>query len=137
MPTKFTLGGELQIGTNVSRNFENNQGMAGALNFDDELRTHQAIVFANADVDLPQNFYLTLGASFNYLKYDIYRLVDVDLDSTYRVIKNFDPVIVPRIGLVKKFNNNIACMAASALDFHRLPLRKCAPMRAASTWAGT
>ncbi len=115
--TRFTFGGEVQIGTNVARNFENDFGQPGDLNFDDELRTHQAFAFANAAFDLPGDFYLTAGASYNYLKYDIYRLVDVALDSSYQVIKKFDPIVVPRIGLVKKFQNNIALHGSISYGF--------------------
>ena len=115
--TKFTLGGEFQAGTNVARNFANDLGQPGVLNFDDELRTRQAIIFANAELDLPANFYLTLGASYNYLKYDIYRLVDVALDSSFRVIKEFDPIVVPRIGLAKKFQNNISVHGSISYGF--------------------
>lgn len=103
--TRFTLGGEFQSGTNVARNFENNYGDPGALNFDDELRSRQSLIFGRAEFELPDDFFLTLGLSRNHLNYDINRLVDNNLDSAYRVVKEFDPVWVPRIGVTKQFNS--------------------------------
>jgi iron complex outermembrane receptor protein len=101
--TRFTLGAEYQTATNVARNFENNSGQAGALNFDDELRSTQSLVFSRAELELPDDIFLTLGLSRNGLQYDINRLVDNNLDSAYRVVKDFDPVWIPRIGLAKQF----------------------------------
>ncbi|MEK6476846.1 TonB-dependent receptor plug domain-containing protein [Catalinimonas sp. 4WD22] len=103
--TRFTLGGEFQSGTNVARNFENDYGDPGALNFDDELRSRQSLIFGRAEFELPDDFFLTLGLSRNHLNYDINRLVDNNLDSAYRVVKEFDPVWVPRIGIAKQFNS--------------------------------
>ncbi len=103
--TRFTLGGEYQTATNIARNFGNNQGQAGDLNFDDELRTSQSLLFTRAELELPEDFFLTVGVSRNNLRYDINRLVDNNLDSAYRAVKDFDPVWIPRIGLAKQFNN--------------------------------
>lgn len=101
-------GVEYQTALNVSRNFGNQAGQPDTLNFDDELRSWQALYFAKANMSLPNNFFLTLGLSHNQLNYDIYRLVDVALDSTYRVEKSFDPVWTPRIGLVKQWGQTAA-----------------------------
>ncbi|MDF9795905.1 iron complex outermembrane receptor protein [Catalinimonas alkaloidigena] len=114
--TRFTLGGEIQAGTNVARNFENDYGDPGALNFDDELRSRQSLVFGRAEFELPKDFFLTLGVSRNHLNYDINRLVDNNLDSAYRVIKEFDPVWVPRIGVAKQFNS-VAAHASISYGF--------------------
>jgi len=103
--TRFTLGGEYQTATNIARNYGNIQGEPGDLNFDDELRSTQSLVFTRAELELPEEFFLTLGVSRNHLNYDINRLVDNNLDSAYRVVKDFDPVWIPRIGLTKQLNN--------------------------------
>ncbi len=101
----LVAGAEYQTALNVSRNFGNQGGQPDTLNFDDELRSWQALFFVKANLDLPDQFFLTLGLSHNQLNYDIYRLVDVALDSAYRVEKNFDPVWTPRLGLVKQFDH--------------------------------
>jgi len=116
LDTRFTLGGEFQTGTNVARNFANDYGKPGALNFDDELKSYQSIVFGRAELELPQDFFLTLGLSRNSLEYDINRLVDNNLDSAYQVEKTFDPVWVPRVGLAKQFNR-IAAHASISYGF--------------------
>ncbi|WP_236975583.1 TonB-dependent receptor [Membranihabitans maritimus] len=101
---RFTLGGEFQSGANVARNFENDYGNPGALNFDDEIRSHQFFVFGRAEIDFEDRYFLSIGMSQNSLRYDINRLVDNNLDSSFQVIKSFDPVWVPRIGISKRFD---------------------------------
>ena len=103
--------------TNVARNYSNLDGQPDTLNFDDELRARQAIFFANATLDLPYQSTLTVGLSHNRLHYDIYRLVDVALGSSYRVTKTFDPVWIPRIGLTKSITNQIAAHASVSYGF--------------------
>ena len=117
VPTRFTLGAEVQTATNVARNFGNRGGQPDTLNFDDELRARQAIFFANATLELPYDISLTVGLSHNRLNYDIYRLVDVALDSAYRVEKSFDPVWMPRVGLTKALSPQIAAHASVSYGF--------------------
>ena len=95
---KATLGSEYQHGFNVARNFENNYGRPGKLNFDDELTTDQFLLFGRLEYVFADNSFLTLGVSRNFLEYDINRLVDTELDTSYQVIKTFEPVWIPRIG---------------------------------------
>ena len=115
--TRFTVGAEVQTATNVARNFGNRSGQADTLNFDDELRARQAIFFANATLELPYDFSFAIGLSHNRLNYDINRLVDVALDSAYRVQKSFDPVWVPRVGLTKNLSAQIAAHASVSYGF--------------------
>jgi iron complex outermembrane recepter protein len=55
-------------------------------------------LFAQADLDLPKEFYLTIGGSANFLKYDFLSLL-VPVTEQER---KFDPVFSPRIALLKK-----------------------------------
>ena len=114
---RFTAGAEFQTATNVARNFGNRGGQPDTLNFDDELRAQQALFFANATLELPADISLTLGLSHNRLTYDIYRLADAALDSSYRVDKSFDPVWIPRIGLTKDLSPQIAAHASLSYGF--------------------
>jgi len=114
---QYTVGAEFQTATNVARNFGNNMGQPDTLNFDDELRTRQAIFFAKADFTLPNGFFVTAGLSHNRLNYDIYRLVDVALDSSYRVEKSFDPVWIPHLGVTKQLTNQLALRGDVSLGF--------------------
>lgn len=95
---KATLGAEYQHGFNVARNFDNNYGQPGNLNFDDELTSDQFLVFGRMEYLFADSSFITVGLSRNFLEYDINRLVDTELDTAYRVIKRFDPVWIPRIG---------------------------------------
>lgn len=101
--TSIIAGAEYQNALNSSRNFGNSGGQPVGLNFDDELRSWQAILFAKANLTLPNDFFLTLGLSRNMLDYDIFRVAEAGADSSYRVSKNFDPVWTPQIGLVRQF----------------------------------
>jgi len=114
---RYTAGVEFQTATNVARNFGNNMGDPDTLNFDDELRTRQAIFFAKADFTLPNGFFVTAGLSRNWLDYDIYRLVDVALDSSYQVGRSFDPVWIPHIGMTKQLNSQLAIRGDVSLGF--------------------
>jgi len=98
---KATLGAEYQSGFNVARNFTNDYGDPGTLNFDDELASDQFLFFGRMEYSFDDSLFLTVGVSRNYLKYDINRLVDNQVDSSYRVVKSFDPIWIPRIGLSK------------------------------------
>ncbi|WKN42686.1 TonB-dependent receptor family protein [Tunicatimonas pelagia] len=114
---RYVVGAEFQSAMNVVRTFENNMGVAGALRFDDELRSEQAIFFAKADFALPNDFFVTTGLSHNRLNYDIYRLVDNDLDSSYQANVSYDPVWVPHIGISKQITNLITARGSVSLGF--------------------
>src|SRR5690606_7532607 len=105
----FTAGGELHVSDYAARNFENNFGEAGALNFDDQIGIRSTLIFANAEFDLPHQFYLSAGLSYNSLKYSLNRLVtNLENDVTGLAQKTFKPDIIPRIGLVKKFTPQLS-----------------------------
>ncbi|MEM6845837.1 MAG: TonB-dependent receptor [Bacteroidota bacterium] len=114
---RYTVGAEFQTAFNIARNFGNDMGRPDTLNFDDELRTRQAIFFAKADLALPNEFFVTLGLSHNRLNYDIYRLVDVALDSSFRVQKSFDPVWIPHLGVSKQITDRISLRGDVSLGF--------------------
>ncbi len=115
--TRFSAGAEVQTNLNVARNFGNRGGQPDTLNFDDELRARQTIFFANANLTLPYGISLTLGLSHNRLSYDINRLVDVSLDSSYQVERQFEPVWIPRVGITKNITDQIAAHASLSYGF--------------------
>ncbi|MDQ3534142.1 MAG: TonB-dependent receptor plug domain-containing protein, partial [Bacteroidota bacterium] len=114
---KFTAGGEFQTEKVVARNFGNVAGQPDTLRFDDELFSTQSLLFAQAEADLPANFFFTVGLSYNRLNFNIYRLTDVALNASYRIARTFDPVLAPRIGLVKKLNENMALHGSISYGF--------------------
>lgn len=117
LPFSVNLGAEYQTLKVVARNFGNIGGTADTLRFDDEITTSQGTVFAQAEVDLPAKFYLNAGLSLNTLNYDIYRLQDKIIHKTYRYSRDVPFVIAPRIGLVKKFENNSSVYGSISKGF--------------------
>ncbi|MFP8489310.1 TonB-dependent receptor family protein [Gracilimonas sp. Q87] len=102
--TRFTFGGEYQAANYAARNYENAGGVTGDLNFDDEIKLKSSLFFVNTEVDLPSEIYLTAGLSYNRLKYRLNRLeTNLQDDNTGIAQKTFDPEIIPRIGMAKKF----------------------------------
>lgn len=116
----FVIGTEMQASSYASRNFQNDGGQPDSLNFDDELKVQSSLVFFNSQFDLPNDWFITAGLSFNTLKYDINRLVATDIDDngeTGRVVKDFDPQFIPRIGIAKKIAPQITIHASVGTGF--------------------
>lgn len=116
--TRFTFGGEYQTANYAARNFENDYGETGALNFDDEIKIQSSLLFLNTEIDLPGEFYLTAGFSYNRLKYDLNRLVtNLPDDNTGIASKSFKPEIIPRVGLVKKISPELSIHGSISYGF--------------------
>ena len=99
---KFTGGGEFQHFYSPLADYANLQGVQGSVITDDRLSSTFLLLFAQAEIDLPGDFYLTLGGSGNFLKYTFNRVFPVPPIAQRR---NFDPVFSPRIALLKKVND--------------------------------
>ncbi len=114
---RISAGGEVQYGNNSAQNFENDSSRAGALNFDDQLNILQTTIFTNAELDLPNEWYLTLGLSYNRLTYDIDRITDNVNNDPGLVSKTFDPSLIPRIALLKKLDERNSLFASVGFGF--------------------
>jgi iron complex outermembrane receptor protein len=100
--SKITFGGEYQYFNSPITVYGNTYGIKDTVQTDDKLKSNLLLFFAQAEFDLPHQFYLTLGASANFLKYGFTTLYPVpDIEQT----RNFDPEFSPRIALLKKFNS--------------------------------
>ncbi len=116
--TRFTVGGEFQAANYAARNFENDTSEVGPLNFDDEIKIQSSLVFVNTEIDLPNDFYLTAGVSYNRLEYSLNRLVtNLPGDTTGLAEKTFDPEIIPRIGLLKKISPALSLHGSISYGF--------------------
>jgi len=116
--TRFTFGGEYQAANYAARNYENTGGSTGALNFDDEIKIQSSLLFVNTEVDLPAEFFLTAGLSFNRLTYNLNRLVTNLQDDVPGIAeKSFDPEIIPRVGLLKKFSGELSLHGSISYGF--------------------
>jgi iron complex outermembrane recepter protein len=96
---KIVLGAEYQsMGSPVSV-YENNKGIKGPLMIDDDLDSRQTIVFGQGELDLPKEFFITLGLSASWVTYDFKRTFPgEDVQE-----KEFKAELSPRLAILKKF----------------------------------
>ncbi len=102
---KLNFGAEYQHGFSPVKVYENNLGQPGALQNDDELTSTTYFIFAQGEFYLPQQFFLTVGASLNKADIQFTRLSDVPNINDER---NFDAVFSPRVALLKKLNQHFS-----------------------------
>ncbi len=114
---KISAGAEYQQSLVIARNFGNRNGKADTLRFDDELRSSQSVIFAQAEYELPSDFIFTVGLSINSLSFDIYRLWDAALQSSYRFDRSFNGIAVPRVALLKRIGVHHALHASWSKGF--------------------
>ena len=101
---KLTLhfGGEYQYGFTSTRTFGNKLGLPDTLQFDDEIAATQYNLFVQTALELPHNFSITGGLSYNNYGYGFTRLNKLPAAT---ISKLFDPVVVPRVALLKKIGD--------------------------------
>jgi iron complex outermembrane receptor protein len=114
--SRFVAGGEYQTSFELEKEYQNVLGQPGDLQGDYEFKSTQSILFAQSEFDLPYQFLITFGASFNNTKYDyINRLIPDSLNPRLKIA--FDPAISPRVALLKKFNDNKSVFASVSYGF--------------------
>ncbi len=99
---KLTFGGEYQYFYSPLTDYGNKNGVRDTTQTDDRLTSNSFLVFTQLEIDLPNNWYATIGGSANFLKYQFERLAGLPTGNDHR---NFDPVFSPRLALIKKFNS--------------------------------
>jgi len=104
----FHAGGEYQYGFTSTRTFGNKSGVPDTLQFDDEIAATQYNLFAQAEIKLPYNLAVTAGLSYNNFNYGFTRLNKRPVNETS---KTFNPVLVPRIALIKKMGSKYSLYA--------------------------
>ncbi len=117
LPVTFTTGAEVNFGQSHANNHDNDDGYAGALRYEDELETLQSFIFLQANLKLTEKWNLTVGASLNYLNYDIDRLKDVAQDTSYQIKRTFNPEFMPRIGAVGKLTDQFSIHGSISSGF--------------------
>jgi iron complex outermembrane receptor protein len=98
---KFTGGAEIQFFNSQLDVYGNDRGTKTKAQTKDKLESDQYLIFLQSDLALPHEFFLTLGASINYLNYRDLQSVPAQTN----VSKKFDPDVSPRIALLKKFRS--------------------------------
>ena len=114
---EWISGAEYQFSKTAADNFGNVGGNADTLRFSDDLFVQQYFLFTQAELGLPGDFYLTAGVSQNNLTYDINRKVDMSTGLAYDRSRDFDPVWVPRVTLLKKLTADQSLRAAVSYGF--------------------
>jgi iron complex outermembrane receptor protein len=108
----LSIGGEVQGFISPIHIFENELGVKGDLTIEDELESIQTMLFLQNEFQF-NDFFITLGGSFNWLRYSFERL-HPEKQSNKR---NFDPVFSPRIAVLKNFKNQISLYGSISSGF--------------------
>ena len=110
---KVTFGGEFQYFLSTIKVQDNNLGTPGLVQTEDEVTSLLSLGFAQAELDLPLKFYLTIAGSLNYMQYD-----DKRISSPAQVVaRKFNPVFSPRIALLKKFSEDHSLYLSASKGF--------------------
>lgn len=113
---KGTVGNEIQRSLSSSIKYNDlDDGTDGALNTYDDYTAFQNNTFGQLEFHLPHNFILTAGLSYNLLEFSIvdhlgYEGNPSDKESNTGY-KRFDPIVTPRLALLKTFKNNFSIYA--------------------------
>lgn len=101
IPFRLQFGGEYQYGYASDRNYTNKKGQPDSITSDNELRNIQLTGFSQVEADLPLQFIVNAGLSYNHISYHV-----VNLSAKPAVLLGhpYRSVLVPRIALLKKIN---------------------------------
>lgn len=111
---KITVGGEYQHFYSPLTDYDNNSGTAGNLQTDDRLTADLLLLFAQAEIELPADFFLTLGGSENFMQNKFNRVSDSPPVFQQRT---FDPVFSPRAALLKKLTGRLSLYGSISNGF--------------------
>lgn len=122
----LTAGGEYQLQHRSALNFDNSDGRPDTLNFSDEITSTQYLLFTQGDLELPGQWFLTGGLSYNRLRYNLYRLYDrysTSLSGS-EVNARFNPDLAGRVGVSKIFLPELGLHASLSQGFSPPGLRE-------------
>lgn len=122
--TTLTAGGEYQLQHRSALNFGNVAGQPDTLNFSDEIFSTQYLAFTQADVELPGDWLLTAGLSYNRLRYQLDRLYDAGLSTLGRTQTRFRPDLAARVGAAKVLTPGISLHGSISQGFSPPSLRE-------------
>lgn len=115
---EMNAGLEYQASNYASRNYTNNYGHIGSLNFDDELNVQTTTYFASAELEFPANWIVNTGLSYNTVQYHIQRLATfLEGDFTGTTSIHFSPQLVPRFSIAKRITSAITIYTGVGYGF--------------------
>lgn len=124
--TTLTAGGEYQLQQRLALNFDNREGQPDSLNFSDEITSGQYLLFTQAGLELPAQWFFTGGISYNRLQYSLNRLFDRSSPAVQgpKVDARFTPDVAARVGLSKVFRPWLSLHASLSQGFSPPGLRE-------------
>ncbi len=105
------IGGEIQQTDSFKKSYNLNDGVLGSVRGDLQVIALQASTFTQWDLLLPYEFTLTAGASLNFVHYNIHDRLANSANPSHADqsgVKDFTPVIMPRVALLKAFSRRIS-----------------------------
>jgi iron complex outermembrane receptor protein len=113
LPTKFIAGAEFNQGLTKGTQYINNHGTEGTLTANIDYRNTLYSFFYQSETRLGAQTLLTLGLSYNRLKYDVSNY----LLPAQSGIKDFNPQATPRIALSHHFSEALSLHASVSSGF--------------------
>ncbi len=102
---KWNAGLELQ-GTKADiANYNNNKGIRGSLQAQDDIASRQLFYFSRFSADISERLTAEVAASFNYYKYEFSKDIQTPASNSER---KFDPQLMPRFALSYQISDGIA-----------------------------
>ncbi|MBP9924685.1 MAG: TonB-dependent receptor plug domain-containing protein [Cyclobacteriaceae bacterium] len=110
---KLLGGGEFMNGFSPIKTYENLQGSPGLLQNDDEVNTLQYNIFSQAEFT-KDAWVITGGLSVNWVSYKSLELFNTPVNEQE---VRYDPIITPRIALLRKINDAFSVQANASWGF--------------------
>ncbi len=106
-------GVEFQQSAGSTKVYDNNNGTAGAPQTDDEVTNKTHSVFIQAMFEMPKDWMLTGGASFNLINVEILRL---SAPSSLQK-RNYNNEVAPRLAILKKLKPSLSVYGSVSKGF--------------------
>ncbi|HEY8387412.1 MAG TPA: TonB-dependent receptor [Parasegetibacter sp.] len=125
---RINIGGEYQYQYQIANTYEVINDQPGTWPEDGDLfqsdivKSKATAVFVQAELDLPCNFFLTVGGSYTRLSYDILDLFKSSSHTDYSGLLRFPAKFSPRVGLVKLLGEYLSVHASTSYGYSPPPL---------------
>ena len=116
--TRFALGTEYLANQDNNKRYAiSAAGVAGAITSDQEVKSIQTNVFAQAEATVARTT-LTAGVSYNVVTYDIQDLIPKTAPAlSLTGYRQFKPVLTPRVAVLHAFSEQVAVFAQLSTGF--------------------
>ena len=113
LSTTFIVGAEYNEGLTKGAQYANNKGSEGAMNSNNDFQNTAYSFFYQSETALSPKTGLTVGLSYNTLRYDVKDY----LKQNQSGIKRFSPQATPRVAISHNFNEAISLHASVSSGF--------------------